>query len=750
MRQWSGIRDDTAAVGNDGMELMTNVSLYINGEVRERPGLSQRMDAGGIGIAELYDRVDGTTAIHVESDGTIDATTPGSAGSTELDTGYDTTVRPTLARSNGRVYIVNDFNPMKVVRNATDSVIDAGMTVAPQIGTPSQANGSNTTVGDHLVRFRWYDSRTGYYSSAGSSITVTVGASTEQLTFTIGSGGDIDTDSAPAQADQAIVQMTLVDGTAYYDAAFAPLTDSSVVIDISDTTLADSTITGTDAGNESDPPPLFRYVLDHKGYLFGFGSQTYRATGLSVTNGSPTVTGSGLSTKWAGRTFRVAGSTREYSISASASGSITLSEDYQGSTDTVSADIYVSTPGRLRWSQPGLPEQWKSTDARDVFTDDGGDPTGMASFYGVLYLFSRTQTVSLSYSDNPATGQLDDLPTDMGAWNQRCLIGVDGKLFGAGPNGIWQMIGTQPQHISAPIDPTMRNSWDATAADKFFMFHEPRERCIYFMYVASGDTEPRNAVVYDYRNRRWLTATFEQAKQSATEMRDENGNNKACLGDVNGYSWMLTEGVFDGVQNGFTGSLIASSGSTTTVVNVDQVLQTSHPDLKGVTAYHVSSGESRLISSNTANAFTVSSAFSTAPADGDIIYIGRVPVTIQPKWMAGDGQMESEWRPGKMQVSFVTQADGAVNIRQYKDWETNGLPCTRNASDAFAEGLFITHGLADATVNLTDTDGVVPVPVFANYARVHRWRLTKDEPAGRLRLLDVAFNPEQLQDGRQE
>lgn len=742
MRRWEGMRDDESEIGS-GLADLVNVSLYIDGEVRWRPGLWNRMDSGGLAISELYDHVDGVHAVHVVDDGTITSTAPAD-GSTvnELKTGYNVAKVPTVARSSGRVYISNDFDPMQVVDNATGTAVAAGIDVpASAPGAPSTAAG-NVPVGDHLVRYRYYNSKTGYFSSPSDASTVTVSSSAKSLEFSItasGGGGDL-IRSADTKVDQIIVQMTLADGTKYFDALFVNQTESAATVNLTDDALSQQTITGENAGSDAEPPPLFLNVVEHRKRLFGIGATTRSITG-TFTDTSTTVSGSGYSAEWAGRVVRVAGSSTEYRIASATSTALTLSTAWSGSTGSKTAYVYSARPDLLYWSQPGLPEHWKPTAfARRVFSDETDTPTAMASFYGTLYIFALARTAVLAFESDPSGGQLAEIPTDMGAFSQACIVKANGRMFGLGPSGAWEMVGTQPRHISKPIDSTLRERWDATEGFKFHGVFEPTERVIYWFYVADGDTEPKEAICYDVDGKRWYRATFAQAITCSGHVRDQNGEVRACLGDTNGYSWYLKAGFFDGIQSGQDAVVTADAGATTTVIPVNETLQTIHPDLKGVTAYHVGSGESRRITSNTSSAITVTPAFSAAPAEDDEIYLGRISAEVVEKWTTAQ-DLAIKARAGRSMVAFVPSSSGKAKIYTYKDFEANALTCTASDQDVYPDGVTVTNGLTYVEVDFDggSGDGFEPVPGFSQFARSWRLKLVADRPEGTLQLLQLGI-----------
>lgn len=47
MRNWQGIRQDTAVTADDGASFVTNPSYYTDGEIARRPGMSSFAEQSG-------------------------------------------------------------------------------------------------------------------------------------------------------------------------------------------------------------------------------------------------------------------------------------------------------------------------------------------------------------------------------------------------------------------------------------------------------------------------------------------------------------------------------------------------------------------------------------------------------------------------------------------------------------------------------------------------------------------------------
>lgn len=766
MRDHPGIDDQRTDVG-DGYAELTNVTHYVTGEIRRCPVMSNRMAAGGVAISEYTDPVDGVHAVHVSSDGEIQTTKVGnSTSSNELETGFTVDRRPTMARAEGRVYIANDLDRMKAVDGA-DSIRNAGMqAIDDQIGAPTQSAGSNTTEGSHLFRYRFYDSSTGYYSSPSPSRSVTVSdvGTDGDIAFDVGSGSDIDTDFAESHADQIILQATAAGGTAYYDASFSTITDvtgGSISFDMSDATLVVQTQTGSNSAADSERPPSFAIVTEHSNRLFGIGAYA-RDYSVGVTNGSATVsfvtgpaTSGGFGLQWAGRKIRIAGD--DYTIkSVDSNTQITLTTNYSGSTGNASATIYSTRRDVLYWSSADNIEGWQpDANSRRAFVDTSDVPTALVSVGSELYIFSRRRVSTLAYDSDPATGFLSPVG-DFGVWNQHCVTRVENAIYGWGPSGAWVMYGSYPKYISRAVEgAARRGNIDTSYADDFSVSFDPRSRTVNMYYVKVGDTTPRYAFSLLIDTGRWSERSYDAGITAATTMQDESGETREVVADSNGYSWFMRFGGFHGVSTARSAILTSSAGATTTVIPVNESLQTS-PDLRGVYLYQPSSGESRLIASNTTSEITLDSALTAAPSTNDELYIGRVESIIETDWMPAGANFSGKYRSGRIEMSTrATGSSGTAKVRVWSDFSSNLQQYTASNDDVMPDGVTVNSD-GTLTVDLDGGtslgDGYVPAPGFADHARTWKVRLTIDRPEGEWRLLSLgmARNRDDGEEERQE
>ena len=747
---WPGIRDDLAATDARGALLAENVSFAVDGELRRRPGLGDRIAEAGILSSEFQHPTLGNYVVLLSSAGALKSVLLSDGTETSLKTGLNTGYRGCFARSNGRLYFVNDFDAMQRIERGDITCGTAGITgPTGAIGTPAESAG-NCEIGVHLVRYRYYDSKSGYVSNPSDPLEHTISSSNKTLTFTItdsGGGGDI-IRSTDTKVDQIIVEMTLIDGTVYYQAGKVNQTATEIAISISEQSLSLATPAAQYGDYGHEAPPLFSLVAEHRGRLFGWGATVRTGVSVTVSNGSASVSGTGFSTNWAGRLVTFGTETTQYRIlSVASSTAMTLSQTYAGALTTTTAKVFSSAPDTLYWSRAGYPESWKPAEwGRRVLQNQADTPSGMASFFGDLYLFGQRCMRVLTYTTDPATGKLDHIPTEMGLWNQRCLVEADGKLFGWGRSGVWVIQGIQPKHISRGIDPTLEDDYDASEYEQFHGVYDPRERVITWFYCNATDTYPKSAFSLDIDSGKWQLRSFRQGIRAATILAQGTNAVQALLSDENGYSWYLTADRFDGVPSSMTdGVLTCGSGSTTTVIQISSPsLPTGSTDLAGVILYHPTTGEEKLISSNTASAITLSSALANAPSASTELYVGSFSSLWRSKWQQLEAGKD-KIRPDYLHLSKVPgTSTGKVNVKTYADFSGTAQTYTTVAADTNPDGVTITDGANKAIVDLDggSGDGVTSVPIPAGWKRSLSVSIDTERPDGTFRILELSLPAE--------
>jgi hypothetical protein len=752
MREWQGRRDDLSVIAEEGLLTCQNVSFKVRGELRRRPGLGDRIDDYGILATEWSDPF-GEAYLVFRRSTNLRTFKLSNTTSTPVTAALSSVNRGCFARANGRLYFVNDFDPMQRISTGDQAADTAGI-VAPSgaIGSPTTSTTGVTTVGTHGLRYRYFDSKSLYMSDPSDQIDITL-SSAATLTFSIGTGSETIIRSQDTKVDQVIIEMTDAGSSTFYRAATVNQTLTGTTVNMSDTTLRLQVAAARDGDFNHQPPPLCSFLVEHRGRLFGFGASVVTVTGVSVSSSSAniSVTGSTLSSGWAGRLVRVASGSKFYRV-ASMSGTAVavLSETFTGATATASGVTFFSaTPDMLYWSRAGFPESWNTINfARRVLQNTPDSPSGLVSHHEQLYLFGQRTMRMMDYSSDPAGGQLIQVPTEMGLWNQRCIVECNGRIYGWGRSGVWTVNGLIPKHLSRAIDGRIDGSdtsssdnFDVSKLEKFHGVYDPRERCILWFYCTSSETNPQHAIVLDVDTGQWSITTFKQGILASTLATGGTANaTRAVLCDENTWSWYLQPDRFDGVPTVLSGGVvtISDTGSTTTVLNVAESLPTGSGEMFGTMLVY--SSQVREVLSNTANTITVS-ALSAAPTVGTEAFLGQIDFAIRTKWTVIDG-FQNKKRPSYLMIAKIPGTSGGkLTVKIYLDYATSPFTYTKGASDTDLDGVTVTNGSASVSVDLDggSGDGVAFVPLPANWHRVISAEITSTRPQNLLKILDYQW-----------
>ncbi len=760
MKQWPGMRADASEVGGEGLSSATGVSFSIDGELRRRPGLTYLANIGGVALSAFRSPVTGAWLNVVESDGDVKAVKMSDSVVSTLLTGYSVSKRPVAAPIGPRMYWTNDFDRMKVWDGLWSALRDAGI-AAPTaaMGGPTVTGGTGTiTEGVHLIRYRYVDSQSPaglYRSNPSASLSRTVTSFDDSLTWDVTFSGSPILRSTDPKVDTIQVEMTLAGGSVYYVVGTGTNnSDYGFTVNISDTLLAlnEPTDLYDDFGHEQ--PPIAACLFECRGHAFmcGYHERTYT---VAVTNGSATVTGTGFSTLWAGRLIRIGTDAVAYVISAITATTITLTSVYAGSTSAaVTSIIYTKNPNRVLWSKQGFPESFKAlTRARDVLYGSGDKVVAGCDFQGDAWFFGQRSMCRLVFGDDPGTGEVNPVPGYHGLWNAKCMMPLDGAMYGWGPNGVWVITGGAPRWISRAIDATVAALYDLAQMDKAFVSYDPTEKAITWHFIATGASTPKYGMRYELTGQRWTLMQYRQGIDAATITADDYARIRLVVSDSTNARCFYHYGATDGAPSSTTGAYVVTIGGTTTAVPVLSALPIgTGADLSALILYRPSTGEERVVSSNTAGTITLSPALATAVTNGESVYVGAIPWTITTDWWVS-GDLSTKARP-RLQLLFHPSATGSVRLKVYRDFEASPYTWTASDADVWPDGVTLVTGVTYQDIAIagsaTLTDGFISVPMPAEWGRAWRAELSNISPAGTLKLLDLRFGVEAERDEGKE
>lgn len=265
MKDWRGYRDDLSPIG-DNLEKANNISFRVRGEIRRRPGLGLRKQLTAQSMGALV-----TTAgswIVANNGGTLTGYDLDNDTTFTVASGLAATPRGNWANAGGALYFTNGTDAIQAITDGGAASVDAGIAApagAPVAGSPAAGT---VTAGVHLIRYRYKDSATGYYSNPSPELEFTA-AGSQNIPLTLVLSGE-------SKVDQMVIEMTLAAGDVYY--VVATITAStSYTINVSDLILSTQTAVNTYAAPDGfgfDQPPLAQLMCEHRGRVYLWGTAT--------------------------------------------------------------------------------------------------------------------------------------------------------------------------------------------------------------------------------------------------------------------------------------------------------------------------------------------------------------------------------------------------------------------------------------------------------------------------------------------
>lgn len=736
MRQWSGTHDGSIPVGN-GIYTVRNVSFHRDGVCSRRPQLQQRYDLDAVVISGLTHPLGGSFLVAANGTGSLNGVDLPTGTSTALASGLDDDIPGTLTNHQAKLYYNNDFDdPYRMERGDLAAVV-AGIDAPTSPPTVSGSSGASDST-NHFFRYRYRDEKTGYLSNPSTSISSTAYATYVDIACTA---------SPDAKVTQIILEATTDNGSIYYQVGTRANTSGSVRFNVTDAVLEqgiDINAIYGDFGHE--PPPIVEIMCEHRGRMFGWKRSIRTNTAVVVTLSSTSITGTGFPTNsaWQGRLLTVSGSVSSYVIASHTSATITLASNYAGATNTAaSISVFHPQPDMLYWSRAGFPESWKlSTWARRVLQGGADEPSAMFSAYDTLWLCGQHSIRTFDYTADPAAARLSAIPTEMGVYNQQCIVQADGRTFGFGQAGAFELQGKVPTRISDDIERQLSEIIDTAQFADFHGCYDPYERSVTWYFTRTGDTVPKDGICYFVESGQWQFVSYRQPIKCSTTYGSATYPYRPYLADTNGWVWRTGEDrpadcLPSTMSSGVLTTLSASSGTT---INIVESLPTGSGDCKGAMLYWPAAGEARAVASNTANAITLASAFTTDPGTGVTLYLGSIDVHLSSDWWMMRSPQHKK-RPPYLAIEHLSEDTAPeAYVSVYQNLSGTATQWTTDSGDSRLLGTAATSATV-RTINLgaTDSSGILYSELPDKFCNYWRWTLTQDKPAGDFQLMDAQF-----------
>ncbi len=733
--KWPSMQADVTPVG-DGVALLINITYDREGELGRRPGLGDRLTLssslyGAVNHPEggrFFVVVSGTNLVGYDLDNgalfTIYAIGAAYAGAC-------------FANAAGQLYYADGLRPMQVIARGDQVSASAG--IAGPVAAPTATSASTGVIiaGVHLFRYRYKNAVTGYYSDPSPSVTITtLAAKNQPFTFVA---------SLDAKTTNIIVEMTVASGSEFFIAGiFANGTSGTVnITDDSLSVQVPSLSYAPPDGFGHSQPPIAALLVEHRGRLFAWGSKTITGATATVTSASTAVdlgADATIGYAYVGRVIRFASQNAVYSIVSGIGSNVVLNVAYVGSTLS-NVSFVITDPGEdtAWWSRAGYPEGWNLTFwQRSILQGMNADtPAAMLTYFNDLYFCGQRSMRRFNYDDDPARAELVTVSLNLGAYNQQCVVHADGQAFGWGMSGAWRLRGTNPQHISRPVDKYVRSIKDDTYSSQYFGFFDSVERVVWWCFVHTGETTVRWAFCLDIDSERWSIRRFRHQVRAAFTYGDAQLAECVYIGTGNspGYTWKLAENRFDCLPTTMTsGILTTAAGAGTTVVPVQETVG----DVVGAIAYRPDTGEERTISAYGANSITVGTAFATIPSIGEEIYVGSIPVEVLPFWSVYQNRLANKSRPSRLEFEARLVDNPVAALGQiYLDFSATAF----NFGDLFTDDTenYGVTAVDSTTKGLDLSVLLVSMPCPSSWSRCLRYRFLQEAPEGQLALLSAGF-----------
>jgi len=598
-------------------------------------------------------------------------------GLTSIETGLTKGHRGSGVAMNGALFWSNGYDrPRKIIRT-TAHYAD----IAPP-GACSAAEGAagNLAAGTYTYYVR-YLLEDGGETEDGDGVDVTIAAS-KQVNLT----------SIPVSSETGVIGRIIT----RVDPGETARNQVTIIYDNSTTTAADNTASlSVEKSTNRGRMPAVRYLSKQNGYMFGAGDVVQHNGIVAVTNGSTAVTGSG--TAWTGaergKRFRISGSNREYVVASVASAtSLTLDHNYEGTTATKQRYMITGYPSTLFHSEQNEPDHWTPGNEILVNADDGQRILGHGPWAGNVFIGKENSLWMLAGTDEDSWAlRLVSDEVGLAAHDSIREIEMPGGgvwIAHLGWEGIYLTPPTgRPQLVTADIQDIIDAANVRTNYRNASGVVKPDEQ-VYLCTIPYGSATKQDLIIAVYYGEaeKVYVRTWERDALAMSSVHNAEGAMEVWVSDQNGRLDRMFDGWADGADQG-TVRGTATSATSTTLTDTGATFDTQGDGLKNRKVHILSGtgeGQSRVISSNTATALTVSTAWTTTPDTTSVYAVGAIASYVTFKrWELGDPRVNKRWR--SVVLDFEAQ-DNAVtmDVEQYLDGDTTaGATDEVTASEAW-------------------------------------------------------------------
>lgn len=397
-------------------------------------------------------------------------------------------------------------------------------------------------------------------------------------------------------------------------------------------------LSGLPFANRHLPPPSTKLaIVSHLGRMFMAGEVSYTRGHIEATFGSIVI--SGVGTNWpesfAGRYIYIPGSDKGYEIASidRANQTATLTEGLKFSPAQQSSYSIRPQPGERRliyYTESGLPESWPPWNALSVQENDD-EIVGLMVLGTFLFIIERRNMHRFTFQADPAVNSAVFPSVRRGCVNNRCWVVVEDGAYMLDESGVHFFDGSTSQSVSDEIQDlfrpgetvsALRVNWNASSI-LWHASHDPSSDTIRWFVSMSGDRDPRHALCFDYRRRRWWLEEYGFAITSSTTLN--SGFRRSIAGSEARRFLALSDGQTDLVSTGDGARGKVSSASALTLTD----LSASFASTLAGAEVHIVDGtgslQSRKIAKSSSTTLTVLTPWTIKPTPGSTYQVGGVP-----------------------------------------------------------------------------------------------------------------------------
>jgi len=323
------------------------------------------------------------------------------------------------------------------------------------------------------------------------------------------------------------------------------------------------------------PPDYKRVAVQFQDRTWYLVDAVYDEGTVAVTNGSPTVTGTGthFTSVMAGRYFYLRGGDKHYlidSVNVEAQ-TLTLSANYGGVT--ASGKAYMVHPGldqnnRAYFSEPDEPESVPTSQntltIQENLKDDHDFLTGAIPGGSVLWALKDRHVYKITYVSQPQIDAVPRLRFYRGCLSQACHTSLHGTHYLLDAKGPWRITPDEQSDdgFALPTLDFFRDSRVDWGKARWWHVDADATRGIVRFWVTlagQGGTRPKTALCFHQGSGKWWTVTYPEAFGQccpATLL----GQTRAFAAGQYDRILLLDEGHSDGVS--YQGAVTAATSTT--------------------------------------------------------------------------------------------------------------------------------------------------------------------------------------------